>query len=475
MLRNVLLLAIIPLLAGCPNGPFSSQENPYEGSSPVVPNDTLYAGDQWYLDLVNAPEAWAILDERSIEPATLAIIDKLPYALHEDLETVYTEDGMDFVGGTATPLVFPDPATPISGTDHGNHVTGIAAAIAENEIGIAGLAYNTAERSTVRVMPLAMLDTDGYGTIGDLVAAMLYAAGLDSGRGVFPDEPADVISMSLGASTVTTVEEAFLHAVIEAISDRGIIMVAAAGNDGVDGVDYPAAFSQVVAVGSVDASRVLAGSSNYGSELDIVAPGEGIVSTVYADGYEPLSGTSMSTPFVSATAALVRALVPTLTAETIVDLLLSNAADLGTAGFDELYGHGLLDVHGTIAGALVINPFEGAARSEAASSSRSLGVRIRRIVAEAAESEGTEDLWPGRPDLLVLFDPDVTATWTDAALEFERLAALAGIEWRTVPGAAAPLVGEARPIAEGAVEEVIGLLSTEPAVLLVSGNRMIVR
>ena len=476
--RILFLVVLTVVLIGCPYGPFSSQDNPYETSVPVTPNDALYEGDQWYLDLINAPRAWSVLSDRTLQPTILGIIDKQPYALHEDLAGVYTQDGVDFVGGGAAPLTFPAAGeiTPVD-KDHGNHVTGLAAAIAENGLGIAGTAYNRIGAVTVRVMPIAMLDSSGFGTVGDLVAAMLYAAGLENGRGVLPAEPATVISMSLGARSLNPTEFALMAAVVAAIDDAGVLMVAAAGNgdsSGVpDGVDYPAAFDEVVAVGSVTAALERSSFSDYGPELDVVAPGSNVVSTLGAADYGTLSGTSMATPLVSAAVALQRALAPTLSVDMIRELLVSTTIDLGAAGFDELYGHGLMDVHAMLTTSLVINPYGGISPSIVAAPRLPLAERIDRIVADGAVAgDGVAPIEGA--SILVLFDPNGTAAWDDAALEFDRLAQSAGVRWLTVPGIEVPLVGEAVIIDGTDASEAAAILTADPAIHLVSDNRSII-
>lgn len=484
VLRSILFLTtIVAVFTGCPYGPFSSQDNPYERSVPVIPNDTLYADDQWYLDSVNAPRAWSVLAERTLEPSILAVIDKQPYGLHEDLAGVYTQDGADFVGGGASPLAFPAAGeiTPVN-DDHGNHVTGLAAAIADNNTGIAGVSYNRGGDINVRIMPIAMLDDSGFGTVGDLVAAMLYAAGLENGRGIGPAQRADVISMSLGARSLNPTEYALMASVVAAIDDAGVVMVAAAGNGDSggtpDGVDYPAAFDEVIAVGSVTAALERSSFSDYGPELDIVAPGSSLVSTIGSDEYGALSGTSMATPLVSAAIALQRALIPPLSVNTIRELLRSTAIDLGPVGFDPYYGHGLLDIHGMLAASLVINPYSDLSASRTAPGRVSLTDRIDRIVGDTAVVPEELPVIDGSI-LLVLFDPEVTGGWEDPAMELERLAAPAGVRWRiSVPTGTAitiPLVAEAIVLDGNDRRDAALLLAADPAVHLVTGNRSVIR
>ncbi len=463
-------LVTLLVLGSCRYGPFSSQDNPFDDVNPVTPNDVFYSADQWYLPLVGAPEAWGLVADRSVSPSILAVIDKQPGGLHEDLDGVYTNDGIDFTGGSAEPLVFPEPGT-LTPPDHGNHVTGIAAATSENGVGIAGIAYNRLSAPIVRIMPLAMLDAGGFGTVADLAAAMLYAAGLDSGRGVFPDTRADVINMSLGAQTLGPIEEALLASVVEIISAQGVLMVAAAGNDGGNAIDFPAAFADVIAVGAVDQNRVRASFSDTGPELDLVAPGEAILSTINESDYQLLEGTSMASPLVAGSLAVLRAVAPAMSAQTMRTLLETTAVDLGAAGFDDTYGHGLLDMHAMLSGALVVSPYGGSL--DRASSHTLAAATLRDIAARATNGSGAIKI--AGSELLVLFDPERTGLWQDQETELSDLANAAGISWTSRFTTDAPVYAEASLAPGQNAETARDVLLADPTVLLVSGNRRVFR
>ena len=282
------------------------------------PRTTEYA-----LDLVHARPAWTLTPG---DPSViLAVLDTGVDASHEDLQkacfplcTQMTHD----VNG------------------HGSHVAGIAAAETGNGKGIAGMAQ-------VRVLPVKVLDDNGNGRWSDLAVGIVQAA----------NAGADVVSMSLGGSCGRDPVCPEIQRAVDYAWALDVVLVAAAGNNGLDGyVDQPAAMARVVAVGSVGPTKARSSFSNGGDALDIVAPGEAIVSSVpsistkcgLTNGYCPLSGTSQATPFVAAAAALMRSRCGSLQNAEIVDKLLAKAEDLGAAGFDPAYGHGLLNAEASL-------------------------------------------------------------------------------------------------------------------------------
>lgn len=200
---------------------------------------------------------------------------------------------------------------------HGTHVAGIIAA-EDNDIGVVGVAPE-ASLSAVKV-----LDKNGSGYVSDIIAGLDWCVA----------ENKDVANMSLGADSHV---QAFQDACDEA-SEAGLLLVAAAGNDG-SSVDYPAAYDSVIAVSATDISDGIASFSDYGSEVELSAPGVSIYSTYMGGGYATGSGTSMAAPHVAGTAALV-------IAANIVGVrtqLQNTADDLGDTGWDQYYGYGLVD------------------------------------------------------------------------------------------------------------------------------------
>ncbi len=247
--------------------------------------------------------------------------------------------GWDFVN---------DDAHPNDDHGHGTHVAGTIAGSTDNALATAGIAFQTS------LMPLKVLNKNGIGTTVTIAAAIAYAT----------DQGADIINLSLGSDQ----DDPILHQVIQAAVAQGVIIVAAAGNDGSSSINYPARYSEVVAVGAVQYDLTRAPYSDYGPALDLVAPGgnldldqngdgqpDGILQqtctssacTAFASYY--YSGTSQAAAQVSAVAALLGACGAP--AGTIVGSLKSTAVDLGAAGRDNLYGYGLIDAAAALSAA----------------------------------------------------------------------------------------------------------------------------
>jgi thermitase len=274
-------------------------------------NDPLFTA-QWGLPNIGAPKAW---DSSEGSGVSVAVIDTGIDSTHPDL-----------AGNVVLFKNYVNPgATAADDEGHGTHVAGIIAAVRNN--GLDGV--GTAPKA--KLYAFKVLDSTGAGDDAGVSAAIRDAVDLT---------PCRIISMSLGgpASGDRVLEDAVAHA-----RSKGAIVIAAAGNDGVTTPSYPAAITGVIGVGAVDAQDKLASFSNYGTaDLDIVAPGVGILSTLPNNQTASWSGTSMATPFVSGAAALVWASRPSLDATGVTNLLLSTAQDLGAAGIDQYYGHGLV-------------------------------------------------------------------------------------------------------------------------------------
>ena len=248
------------------------------------------------------------------------------------------------------------------GNGHGTHVIGTIAAELNGE-GVVGVAPE------VEIYAIKALNDQGSGYISDIVTAIdLAVKGPDGvvdvdGDGVVVGDPDDdapeVISMSLGGSS--DVDE--LHNVIISAYNWGITIVAAAGNEGASSPSYPAAYPEVIAVGAIDSDEQVPYWSNRNPE--VVAPGIDILSTYPDDSYETLSGTSMATPHVSATVALIQAarianglpVLPPGTEDdmdntTIRGILHITAKDLGSSGYDYLYGYGAIQADAAVNAAI---------------------------------------------------------------------------------------------------------------------------
>jgi len=223
---------------------------------------------------------------------------------------------------------------------HGTHVSGIIGAVGNNGIGIAGVAWN------VRIMPLRAgfrtAQGSGYLQDDDAAAALIYAA----------DNGCHVINMSWGDPNYSPI----IADACDYAYEKGVILIASAGNDPGPNLSYPAKLSNVISVGAVNKFKNLAGFSSYGVDLDLVAPGEQVLSTYKLETneqYMEMSGTSMAAPYVSGSIALMLSLQPGLSPAEVRSRLLNSTDDLGPIGFDIHYGHGLLNVQKLL---LSLNP-----------------------------------------------------------------------------------------------------------------------
>jgi serine protease len=247
----------------------------------VAPNDPQYSR-QWHLHNIHAEQAW---EENRGKGITVAVIDtgvsKVP-----DLAQTEFVAGYDFVNNKVN-------ADDDNG--HGTHVAGTVAQSTNNNYGVAGVAYEA------KIMPLKVLAASGGGTISDIAEAIRFAA----------DNKADVINMSLGGGG----ESQVMKDAIEYAYNKGVVIVAAAGNENRDSASYPARYARVISVAAIDAQGEKAEFSNYGAGVDISAPGGGNGSKIWQETIDPqtntpvvvgFQGTSMAAPHVAGVVALIK-------------------------------------------------------------------------------------------------------------------------------------------------------------------------
>ena len=257
-----------------------------------TPNDPFY-NQKWDLTRMNAPSAWDICDGST--GVIVAVIDTGVDLDHPDLANRIM-DGADFVPGGDDH----GGEVPGDGIDnnfdgwvdgnvgHGSHVAGIIGAQGNNGIGTVGVNLE------VTIMPLRVFPVDGDGgaMVSSICSAIDYAA----------THGADVINMSLGSPSYSST----FHATVLAAVEDGVTVVCAAGNSGVQTEFYPAAYEEAIAVASIDSDDEKSSFSNYGTWVDICAPGASIHSTFFDNTYAFCSGTSMASPEVAGVAALIR-------------------------------------------------------------------------------------------------------------------------------------------------------------------------
>ncbi|GKU24950.1 chitobiase/beta-hexosaminidase C-terminal domain-containing protein [Clostridium folliculivorans] len=273
--------------------------------------DTTFSN--WGVSDVNAPASWQSgFTGKGIK---VAVIDT-GAATHSDLSIT---GGTNVISGSTTTSFSDD-------NGHGTHVAGIIGAKGVNG-GVKGVAPDAS------IYAVKALDSSGSGYTSDIISGIDWAI----------ENKMDIISMSLGSSQSDT----SLQNAVDTAYNSGILVVAAAGNDGnSDGtgtnVEYPANYSSVIAVGAVDSTNTRAYFSSTGSKVEVSAPGVNITSTYLNGSYAQMSGTSMATPFVAGDLALLKQKYPSYTNVQLRNLLDSNIVDLGVSGRDSFYGFGLI-------------------------------------------------------------------------------------------------------------------------------------
>lgn len=292
-----------------------------------LPNDP-YFGQQWGLEKdlntrpkknvdIDALSAWAIT--RGDPSALIAIIDSGILEGHPDLSgRVRTDIGYDFIN---------DDDDPTDDYGHGTAVASIAAAATDNNQGMAGACPGCS------LLAVKVLDEDGEGSSEGAAAGIQYAA----------EVGARIINMSLGVDPSCGCSATIAQAINYAF-DKGSLLIGAAGNgDGTSAYDslaYPASSPRVVAVGASGRNGKAAAWSNFGADLDLIAPGVDIEAATF-EGWDTVSGTSASTPFVAAIAGLVWSASPGLINTQVWRTLQLGTRDLRPAGRDDLTGYGL--------------------------------------------------------------------------------------------------------------------------------------
>lgn len=343
-------------------------------ATPTDSNWTL----QWGPAQIQTAEGWDVYPSSfsgqgaSGTGVKVAVVDTGILASHADLNDgrVLTSLGANCVSGSCT------ASTATDDNGHGTHVAGIISAETNNLQGIAGVAFNSV------LIPVKVVDAAGEGTDLGVASGIVWAA----------QKGAKIINVSLGS----TAHSSTLCNAVTTAASYGSLVVAASGNDGAEGVDYPAACFGAVAVGATSTSDSLAEFSDSGSQLWSAAPGVDILST-YQSGYAYASGTSMSSPHAAAVAAMISSQAGgTISLNDVKKRLASTADKVGSFSYgtdpnglgcspactwNKQYGYGRINLHrAMVAGAapnfsLAVSP---ASQSLGQGSSTSFGINVAR-------------------------------------------------------------------------------------------------
>ncbi|MCA9913088.1 MAG: S8 family serine peptidase, partial [Anaerolineae bacterium] len=244
-----------------------------------IPTNDPLLGQQWSLTPTGVMNVWNAVPETAV---TVAVIDSGICASHPDLAGRVLS-GWDYVDNDANPN---------DTYGHGCGVSSVIAANIDDDTGMAGIAPNA------MILPMRVLNGSGSGSYSNVAQAIIDAA----------DQGAKVINLSLGGTASSTL----LHDAVIYATHRGAIVIAAAGNDGANRALYPAAYAEALSVGALDQNLNVASFSNYGSQINVWAPGVNIVTAHLNDGYAMQNGTSFAAPIVSGIAAMEIALGRTL-------------------------------------------------------------------------------------------------------------------------------------------------------------------
>lgn len=329
----------------------------------IAPNDEFY-GEQWALDNINAEAAWEKASGKNIVIGVLDtgidfdhedLKNQLwinskedinnngkfdPWSSAKDIDGVFGDfDGIDNDGNGFIDDVIgydfidqkvanigdysvPDPI-PADEHGHGTLVSGVISAEHNNEKGISGLAYSS------KIMSLRVFDITGNGENDDIANAVIYAV-LNGAK---------VLNFSFGEE----VPSQLMRDAVKFAYESGCVMIASSGNNGWQYSHYPSGYDEVISVGYSNVKNNREYRSNYGSNLDILAPGANILTTDMGDTYRPASGSSLAAPFASATAALLLETDDSASPEDIKGILQASARDIEDQGWDPKTGSGILD------------------------------------------------------------------------------------------------------------------------------------
>jgi subtilisin family serine protease len=293
--------AVIRALSSSPHIDFAEKDMLVEANA-VTPNDPSYSS-QWHLPKIQAPTAW---DASAASGITIAIVDSGVEASHPDLVSSLVP-GWNVVSNNSDT----SPAT-----GHGTRVAGTAAATGNNSLGVASVAWGA------NIMPIRITN-DGWAYWSDMAEGILWAA----------DHGADVVNISYDIADSSAVTNAAQY-----LRNKGGVTLTSAGNSNADKgySDNP----YIITVAATTSSDAKASWSNFGNNIDVTAPGAGIYTTTTGGGYTSASGTSHASPVAAGVVALIMGANPGLSPNEVEAILEDSADDLGSNGWDPVFGYG---------------------------------------------------------------------------------------------------------------------------------------
>jgi subtilisin family serine protease len=298
-------------------GAMAYAEPDYVVQAQLTPNDPSFAA-QWWLTDVHAPAAWNTTT--GTNSVIVAVCDTGVCTTHPDL---------------APNLILPGYNTYLNNTyvedtvGHGTQAAGCIGARGNNGLGVAGMAWN------VKILPIRITFADGNGSafVSDMAEGLMYGA----------DHGAKVINCSFSGFNASTIESAAMYC-----RNKGALVCFAAGNGAVDmttATGYPNT-TNIFVVGATTASETLAAWSNYGTPIDVVAPGDSILTTTLNGGYATVSGTSFASPIAAGLAALIFSVNPNFTPAAVEGFITKTCKNLGN---NSNLGYGLIQADAAVA------------------------------------------------------------------------------------------------------------------------------
>lgn len=306
------ILAVLKHISKHPRVQYTEPNYVYRNAD-YTPNDPMWSL-QWGAERIGCTQAWGYTTGSST--VYIAVLDSGVQYTHPDLNAHYA-GGHDYQDNDSEPM---------DEDGHGTHVAGVAAAVTDNGIGIAGVGFNC------RFLAVRVGTNNAYPE-SKIVSGINYAVSAG----------AHVINLSLGGYAFSSA----IQSAINSAWSAGVVVCAAAGNDAVTTPFYPAAYTNCIAVAGTTGTNTLASFSNRGSWVDIAAPAVGIQSTYLGGAYQSLSGTSMASPMVAGAAALIYSALGGIRSAAAAQAI-RDSLELRSVSFTGEIGGGRLDAYDAV-------------------------------------------------------------------------------------------------------------------------------